>query len=125
MQSVSTLNQDLNEAGLIEGAILSFMKKAPEGCEVFWNACIFDKDLQQIWWGDINITRQAESLQRIADQRREVIYVTREHGFRWDGLDKKVAKQARKAGVLREYGSAKVYAFVPEEPEKWFPFKKR
>lgn len=51
---------------------------------VYFNACIFNKDLKQIWWGDIDITKNKKKLQKIAEESKELFYVTPEHPFRSD-----------------------------------------
>lgn len=55
----------------------------------FFNACIFNDKYEQIWWGDINLTKSSPALQEIANKIKSVFYVTREQPYRFDGLTKK------------------------------------
>jgi len=61
----------------------SYTRLYPEN-KVYFNACIFDKSIEQIWWGDIDLTFDAEKLNKIAERSGEVFYVTPEHPFRSD-----------------------------------------
>lgn len=54
--------------------------------KIYFNACLFDKDLKQIWYGDIDLDIDKESLQMLANYLKEPIYLTIEQPFRWDGL---------------------------------------
>ena len=67
------------------GAMISGSKRAPEGQEVYWNACVFDEKARQIWHGDLNLTRRRSDLQDLANQIG-TIHVTPENPFRWEGL---------------------------------------
>src|SRR3972149_3995249 len=51
---------------------------------VYFNACIFNEKLKQIWWGDIDITKDKKALRKIAKESKELFYVTPEHPFRSD-----------------------------------------
>jgi hypothetical protein len=106
---MSTLLHDLEEHGLLSGRMVHSSKSTygslhPDN-EVFFNACIFAADnLQQIWWGDIDLTVSDETLKALAALGHK-FYVTRESVYRWDGLTKKDAKTARKKGEIRnDYG---------------------
>jgi hypothetical protein len=72
--------------------MINGMKQCPEGHRCFFNACLFDKDRRPVWYGDIDFTASEDTLQAVATARGETFYVTREQPFRWDGLDKKLAK---------------------------------
>jgi len=52
--------------------------------QVYFNGCIFDKDLNQVWWGDIDTTRDKPKLYQIANEAKEIFYVTPENPFRTD-----------------------------------------
>lgn len=67
------------------GAMLHGAKIAPEGQEVYWNACVFNEREEQIWHGDFNLTRDRDKLQRLAD-RVGTIHLTPEQPFRFDGF---------------------------------------
>lgn len=82
----------------------TYCDKHPDN-EVFFNACIFDYDLRQVWWGDLDLTVSDEDLKKVVKINCKPFYVTRESSYRWDGIDKKAAKQARKKGEIRnEWG---------------------
>lgn len=51
---------------------------------VYFNACIFDKDANQIWWGDVDVTRDKRKIQKIANLSNQTLYLTPEHPFRTD-----------------------------------------
>mgnify|MGYP007079346516 CR=1 FL=1 len=72
------------------GRLLAWSKAAyldahPED-EVLFNACVFDDGGLLIWFGDLNLTLEAELLQRLADRLGEAIYVTPERPFGFQGL---------------------------------------
>lgn len=90
---MSTLYQDLAESGLHIGRMISYSKTPKPGHVVFFNACIFDKDFVRSWYGDIDFTDDLPKLQKIASERRQKIYVTKENPFRWEDLSKKTAKK--------------------------------
>jgi len=51
---------------------------------VFFNANIFDARAQKVWYGDVDLTADAKTLQSIADNLGEPFYVTRESPWRWN-----------------------------------------
>lgn len=99
---MSTLYQDLEERGLYFGRQISASKTPRPGHVVFFNACIFDKDFVQAWGGDIDFTDDLPKLQKIASERQQKIYVTKETPFRWEGLSKRTAKKDPERVVIIE-----------------------
>lgn len=71
---------------MFSGSKAAYMGQHPNN-RVFFNACLFDKDNQQIWFGDVDLTLDKENLQNLANEIG-TIYVTSEYPFRWDGLEK-------------------------------------
>lgn len=65
------------------GQMLSHSKRAPEGQVVFWNGNIFDSSATKLWFGDVNVTKQRNALQKLATRLQERIYVTRESPYRF------------------------------------------
>jgi len=55
--------------------------------EVLFNACIFDVEGTEIWFGDISLPADAERLKRLARRLGE-IYLAPELPYRWEGLPK-------------------------------------
>jgi len=75
----------INEMLGYMGRMISGSKVAPKGQRVFWNGNIFDSSANKIWYGDINFTRDAGKLQKIASALNEKIYVTTESPYRFMG----------------------------------------
>ena len=57
------------------------------GDAVLFNACIFDARGTEIWFGDLNLRVDADTLQAVAEELG-VVYVTPELPYRWTGLPK-------------------------------------
>lgn len=82
------ISQEAVEVLGTHGAMLSMTKQGPEGHEVYWNACVFTEDGTQIWFGDFDYTEDAEKLQELANKTGQVLFLTPEQPFRFDGLKK-------------------------------------
>lgn len=67
------------------GRMLSATKEAPKNQKVFFNANIFNSNMEKIWFGDINLTKEDASLSALAKDVGK-IYVTKEQPFRLKGL---------------------------------------
>jgi hypothetical protein len=50
----------------------------------YFNGCIFDESLKEIWYGDLDITKDKKALNKIAKLSKQIFYVTPEHPFRTD-----------------------------------------
>lgn len=94
MEIINLTPKDMKEAieghlgtpgRLLSASKTMYREKFPNN-KVYFNACLFDKNLKQIWWGDIDLDMDKESLQMLADFLGEPIYLTMEQPFRWDGL---------------------------------------
>jgi len=53
--------------------------------EILFNACIFDANGTEIWFGDISLPADARRLERLASRLGQ-IYLTPELPYRWEGL---------------------------------------
>lgn len=96
-------NETVNEILGFPSQMLSSSKSAyasqyPDHT-VFFNACIFNSKRQQIWWGDLDLTKDSAKLQNVANQIG-TIYVTKEKPYRWDGLGD---------GKLEEFENLKIF----------------
>jgi hypothetical protein len=66
------------------GRMISASKTAPKGHVCVFNANVCSKSRGKIWFGDIDITADAEDLKRLAAQEGEEIYVLRERDARFE-----------------------------------------
>ena len=60
------ITTNLGSQGRLIGLSKSRYRDAHPNNIVYFNACIFDKKLKQIWWGDIDITADKKKLKKIA-----------------------------------------------------------
>ena len=73
----------LGSAGKMVGASKSdYCRKYPDNTVIF-NACIFDSNAQQIWYGDIDLTASADAIRALADEATETLYITPETPWRF------------------------------------------
>lgn len=49
-----------------------------EGNKVYFNACIFDENAIQVWWGDLDLTVDSDELQKVANKYGSKFYVSSE-----------------------------------------------
>lgn len=63
-----------------------YRENTPEG-RPYFNACIFDELLIQVWYGDIDLVLDKEKLDKIAEVSEQPFYVTPEHPYRQDFPD--------------------------------------
>ena len=66
------------------GRMISGGKKAPEGHKCVWNANIVTESKGKVWWGDVDITKDAPKLKAIAAEAGETLYVLREMDCRFN-----------------------------------------
>lgn len=78
------------------GRIISSHKKSPTGQICVWNANIIIKSSGKIWFGDLNITKEGDTLKEIAKEIGEPLYVLRESDCRFntenDNIDLLITK---------------------------------
>lgn len=74
------------------GAMISASKsgydRAHPDNTVYFNACIWNKEKEEIWFGDLDITENTDRLVALANKVGK-IYVTPEQPWRFYGWDKK------------------------------------
>ncbi len=70
---------------LLSASKSMYREKFPDH-KIYFNACLFDKEFKQVWYGDIDLDIDKESLQMLANYLKEPIYLTIEQPFRFDGL---------------------------------------
>lgn len=78
------IRENLGGDGRMVGGSKSRYRDEHPNNIVYFNACIFNKGLKQIWWGDIDITADKKALKKVAKESKELFYVTPEHPFRSD-----------------------------------------
>lgn len=65
------------------GRMLSQMKREPKGHVCVWNGNIIVGD-RKVWFGDIDLTKDAKNLQKCADEIGQPLYILREMDARFD-----------------------------------------
>lgn len=88
----SEVEKILGPAGRLISGSKSSYQTAHRDHRVLFNACIFDEKGQEVWFGDIDLTEEEDKLKKVAAKIGKIT-VTPEHPFRWDGLNKKNAKE--------------------------------
>ena len=68
---------------LTYGRMISGSKSCPAGQVCVFNANLVTKNRGKIWFGDLNITKEAKKLKKIAEEIGEVLYVLREGDCRF------------------------------------------
>lgn len=95
----------INEALGFPGRMLSGSKSAYANAHpthrVFFNGNVYDLRGNKLWYGDVDLTRDAAALARVA-RAAGGIFVTREMPYRFD----QVTVQQLEAGCLGEFPSA-------------------
>jgi len=85
---IEAVRSHLGTEGRLLSASKSMYRKKYPNHRVFFNACLFDSNFTQLWWGDIDFDLDNDSLQLLANYLKETIYITMEHDYRWNGLKK-------------------------------------
>lgn len=65
------------------GRMISGTKRGPEGHECVFNANVCTKSAGKIWFGDLDLTDDANDLRRLAAEKNETVYVLREMDARF------------------------------------------
>jgi hypothetical protein len=76
----------LGPAGYLLAASKTAYRRQNPGHHILFNACIFTKQGEQIWFGDLDLTLNQENLQNMANILGFSFIVTPETPFRFDGL---------------------------------------
>lgn len=88
------------ENGLNAGRMMSYSKSKykeenPNSICCF-NANVLTLNNGKVWWGDLDITKDGDKLQKISEEIGEVLYVLREMDYRFenenDNVDKAISK---------------------------------
>jgi hypothetical protein len=66
------------------GRMISGSKRAPEGHICVWNANVCTRRRGKIWYGDLDLTVDAEDLKALAKQQGETVFVLRELAARFE-----------------------------------------
>ncbi len=66
------------------GRMISGIKKEPPGERCVFNGNICTKKRGKIWFGDINLVRDAAKLKELADQASEPLFILREYDARFE-----------------------------------------
>lgn len=69
---------------LLCGRFIDAHKIAPPGNICVWNANIVTKSSGKVWFGDLNLTKEGNSLKEIAAEIGETLYILREKDCRFD-----------------------------------------
>lgn len=79
------------------GRLLSGNKTAPVGEKCIWNANIITKSHGKVWFGDVNLTRDANVLKDISKIIGETLYVLKEADARFGTENEEIESLIRKA----------------------------
>lgn len=88
--------EKLHQGRLISYSKSGYMNKFPEN-EVYFNANIFVLGEGKIWYGDIDVTKEKEQLERIAKEIGNDLYIIREMDGRFENeelCDSEIIKRA-------------------------------
>lgn len=93
---------------MISGSKSHYSRMFPDHVVVF-NANFVTADKVKFWYGDVDVTAEAEALKRLAAKRGEAIYVLREYDARF--TNEKDPKIDRAVAVVKPDGTI---TFSPE-----------
>jgi hypothetical protein len=79
-------NEGFISGRMISGSKSSYREKYPEN-KVYFNANIFALSDGKIWYGDLDLTRDADILQRISSNVGKSLYVLPEYAGRFENED--------------------------------------
>jgi hypothetical protein len=92
-----------SDNGLRIGRMISGSKTEPKGQVCVWNANVLTRSAGKIWFGDLNLTKDAPKLEKLAQMIGEPLYVLRESDCRFntekDSIDVKLAKAVWQTGL--------------------------
>ena len=95
------INETFRANGLITGRMISFSKsdyrdRNPNSV-CYFNANIVTAKEGKIWYGDLDLTKDGETLKVIAEEIGQIIYVLREMDGRFEYEDEDGVKLIKKA----------------------------
>jgi len=70
--------------GLYSGRMISGTKSGPEGHICVFNSNVVVENGGKIWYGDLDVTAEFDTLKEIADEIGQDLYILREHDARFD-----------------------------------------
>lgn len=79
----SLSKHDFYNGRMISGSKSMYGRNNPNH-KVYFNACIFDVNCVQIWYGDLDLTTDFDNLQKVCNETNQIFYVTPENPFRSD-----------------------------------------
>lgn len=85
------------------GRMISMSKTAPKGHVCVFNANICIKSTGKIWFGDLDLTADADDLKRLAYEKGEHVFVLREHDARF--LNEADPKYDRAVAIISPTGA--------------------
>ena len=78
----------LNPGRMISGSKSLYLRMYPNHTVIF-NGNIFTEKRGKVWWGDLDLTRDTEILEEIANEAQENLYILPESSGRWERGDRK------------------------------------
>jgi len=81
---------------MIGGSKSGYWSEHPDN-EVYFNGNIALKDFGKVWWGDIDYTLDQNTLQEIANEIGQDLYILREMDGRFENEEKPGPELAKKA----------------------------
>ena len=95
MLKETLLSKGFHNGRMISGSKSGYRKNNPDSIPVF-NARIWTP-ICEYWWGDLDLTKDSETLQAVANECKTNLYVLRE-GDAWD-VEKVTPEKAEKWAV--------------------------
>jgi hypothetical protein len=106
----TSLTDCFNKYNFNNGRMISYSKSSyinsNRGNKVFFNACVFDINGIQVWYGDLDLTKDSKTLEKIAEETNQIFYVTPESGFRSD-FNKITKKELEQSEYVVKFGNLK------------------
>jgi len=82
--TTENIKQAMTKEGFDLGRMLSANKKLRNKDNiVIWNANVLTETNGKVWYGDLNLTTEADKLKRVAEQAGEPLFVLREMDCRF------------------------------------------
>lgn len=96
------IKQSLKDNGFIMGRMISYSKsgyreKNPNSV-CYFNANIFTLNNGKVWYGDLDLTKDAEALKKVASETNQTLFVLREMDGRFENEELSL-KQITKISV--------------------------
>lgn len=87
------------------GGSKTLYRDAHPGDDILFNANIFsDKEKKKVWYGDLNITKDAEALQAVADELEDRLYIVPEMYGRFGAEERDFEKITNDAYAYFDHG---------------------